>query len=97
MRPGGKGVRAVSSPDEVAHKLRVLRDHCDDVGRDYAAIRKTVLYMDPSGTLDGFAEAMAEYAELGIDEAIVAPPDGAPAQLIERHVAPAARALAQLG
>ncbi|MDO0917507.1 hypothetical protein QQM39_44000 [Streptomyces sp. DT2A-34] len=38
-----------------------------------------------------------EYAELGIDEAIVAPPGGAPAQWIERHVAPAARAPAQLG
>jgi hypothetical protein len=36
-----------------------LRDHCDDVDRDYRTIRKTVPYMDPSGTLDGFTEAMA--------------------------------------
>ncbi|PAZ14573.1 LLM class F420-dependent oxidoreductase [Streptomyces sp. SA15] len=87
----------VSSPEEIAHKLEVLRDHCEDVGRDYGTIRKTVLYMDPSGSLDGFPAAMAEYAALGIDEAIVAPPDGAPAQWIERHAAPAARALAELG
>jgi glycosyltransferase involved in cell wall biosynthesis len=83
--------------EEVAHTLRVLRDHCDDIGRDYAAIRKTVLYMDPSGGLDGFPTAMAEYAAMGVDEAIVAPPDGAPARWIERRAAPAARALAELG
>lgn len=87
----------VSSPEEVGHKLKVLRGHCDDVGRDYTTIRKTVLYMDPSGTLDGFAEAMAEYAALGIDEAIVTPPDGAPARWIEHRAAPAAKALAELG
>jgi F420-dependent oxidoreductase-like protein len=86
-----------SSPAEVGHKLNVLRDHCEDVGRDYAAIRKTVLYIDPSGMLDGFPEAMADYAALGVDEAIVAPPEDAPAQWIERHAAPAARAVAELG
>jgi alkanesulfonate monooxygenase SsuD/methylene tetrahydromethanopterin reductase-like flavin-dependent oxidoreductase (luciferase family) len=86
-----------SSPQKVAHKLKVLRDHCDDVGRDCTTIRKTVLYMDSGGTLDGFAEAMAEYAALGIDEAIVAPSDGAPARWSEHRAAPAAKALARLG
>ncbi|RZB14442.1 LLM class F420-dependent oxidoreductase [Streptomyces sp. F001] len=86
-----------SSPEEVAHKLKVLRGHCEDVGRDYGTIRKTVLHLDPSGTLDGFAEAMAGYAELGIDEAIVAPPVSAVAQWIERCAAPAANAVAELG
>jgi hypothetical protein len=86
-----------SSPQKVAHKLKVLRDHCDDVGRDCTTIRKTVLCMDLGGTLDGFAEAMAEYATLGIDEAIVAPPDGAPARWSEHRAAPAAKAPAGLG
>ncbi|UUU36087.1 hypothetical protein JIX56_43135 [Streptomyces sp. CA-210063] len=62
------------------------------MGRDYTTIRRTVLYTDPGGTLDGFAEAMAEYAALGIDEAIVAP-----ARWIEHRAAPAAKALAELG
>jgi hypothetical protein len=88
---------AVPLDEKVAHKLKVLRDHCDDVGRDCTTVRKTVLYMDPGGTLDGFAEAMAEYAALGIDEAIVAPSDGAPARWSEHRAAPAAKALARLG
>ena len=32
-----------SSPDDVEHKLDVLRRHCDDVGRDYDEIRKTII------------------------------------------------------
>ena len=36
-----------SSPEEVAHKLDVLRRHCDDVGRDYDEIRKTVTANNP--------------------------------------------------
>ncbi|MFE9646294.1 LLM class F420-dependent oxidoreductase [Streptomyces sp. NPDC006365] len=86
-----------SDTDELAYKLGVLRGHCEAVGRDYAAIHKTVLYMDPSGNLEGLPAAMAEYAKHGVDEAIVAPPVAAPAQWIEHHAAPAARALAELG
>ena len=33
-----------SSPDDVAHKLDVLRAHCDAEGRDYNTIRKTAIY-----------------------------------------------------
>ena len=39
------------SPEVVAHKLDVLRRHCDDVGRDYDSIRKTMIAMgDRSAT-----------------------------------------------
>ena len=31
-----------TSPKDVAHKLDVLRRHCDAVGRDYDQIRKTI-------------------------------------------------------
>jgi F420-dependent oxidoreductase-like protein len=30
------------TPDEYAHKLQVLRKHCDAVGRDYSEIEKTI-------------------------------------------------------
>jgi hypothetical protein len=29
--------------EELAHKLNVLRQHCDDLGRDYGEIEKTAL------------------------------------------------------
>jgi F420-dependent oxidoreductase-like protein len=47
-----------SSPDDVAHKLDVLRSHCEDEGRDYGRIDKT---------------AAAEYAALGVTELEVMP------------------------
>jgi hypothetical protein len=34
--------------DDLKHKLDVLRSHCEDVGRDYDAIEKTVsTFADP--------------------------------------------------
>ena len=34
---------SASTPDEMRHKLDVLRGHCDDAGRDYDAIEKTLM------------------------------------------------------
>jgi F420-dependent oxidoreductase-like protein len=88
-----------TSPDEVAHKLGVLRRHCDDLGRDFDTIRTTITVHDPApipGTRDEFVRAMDEYAKLGVDTAIVMPPGGAPARWID-SVAPAVKQLAELG
>ncbi len=58
----------------IAHKLEVLRRHCDDLGRDYDAIRKTILWMgDPVGEADRFAREMEEYAALGVSLATALP------------------------
>jgi F420-dependent oxidoreductase-like protein len=58
-----------SSPDDVAHKLDVLRSHCEDEGRDYDRITKTVLAVRPAlADADGFLAAAAEYAALGVTE-----------------------------
>ncbi|KRB73849.1 LLM class F420-dependent oxidoreductase [Nocardioides sp. Root190] len=59
----------------VAHKLDVLRGHCDDLGRDYDAIRKTILWMgDPVAEIDRFVQETGEYAALGVDLTALAPP-----------------------
>jgi F420-dependent oxidoreductase-like protein len=63
-----------SSPDDVAHKLDVLRSHCEDEGRDYDRIDKTVLALRPAlADVDGFLAAAAEYAALGVTELEVMP------------------------
>lgn len=88
-----------TSPDEVAHKLRVLRGHCDDVARDYDTIRKTIMINDLSPgpeTRDDFVRIMGEYAKLGIDDVIVFPPTGSPAKWIN-SIAPAVKQLAEIG
>jgi alkanesulfonate monooxygenase len=67
---------------ELPHKLDVLRAHCEEVGRPYEAIEKTVtmrfsddlpgnMAVDPVQAL----ERLAQLAELGIDQAIVVPPE----------------------
>ncbi|MBI5338975.1 MAG: LLM class F420-dependent oxidoreductase [Mycolicibacterium rufum] len=87
-----------SSPDDVAHKLEVLRRHCDDAGRDYGSIRKTIMANNPRPTpetRDEFVRAMADYAALGVDTVIVTPTDGSPAAWIDA-MAPAVRQLADL-
>jgi F420-dependent oxidoreductase-like protein len=61
-------------PGVIRHKLDVLRRHCDDVGRDYAQIEKTVIAGgDPVGERDGFLREMAAYAELGISLVATSP------------------------
>ena len=59
----------VSGEEELAHKLEVLRRHCDDLGRDYATIEKTVMgpQGDPLADVDGFLRTAQAYADLGIE------------------------------
>jgi F420-dependent oxidoreductase-like protein len=59
----------VNEPDVVAHKLAVLREHCDRLGRDYATIEKTAQggALDPLGETDAFLARMEELAAVGIE------------------------------
>lgn len=89
-----------SSHTEVAHKLDVLRRHCDEAGRDYDSIRKTMLYVGSAlrdGDLDTFGKEMDGYAALGVESVIVMPPEAASAGWIENRCAAAVRRLAELG
>jgi hypothetical protein len=57
-----------SGPDEVAHKLEVLRGHCDRLGTDYDSIEKTVQggATNPLDDLDAFLQVAQRYADLGV-------------------------------
>lgn len=62
------------SVDEVRHKLDVLRQHCENEGRDGDSVRKTILYTGESlGDTERFIEEMRAYADLGIESVIVMP------------------------
>ncbi|WP_193606877.1 LLM class F420-dependent oxidoreductase [Nocardioides lijunqiniae] len=62
------------SPEVVAHKLDVLRRHCDDLGRDYGTIEKTMIATaDPLADTDAFLSSMAQYAALGIELVTLVP------------------------
>jgi F420-dependent oxidoreductase-like protein len=59
---------------KLAHKLDVLRAHCEAVGRDYDEIEKTVLYSFDVGAhgerVSQVIDDLAGYAELGFGTAI---------------------------
>jgi F420-dependent oxidoreductase-like protein len=55
----GDGCNLFPTP-EIPRKLDVLRRHCEDEGRDYAAIEKTSMYnFDPRGGEDSVQDAIA--------------------------------------
>lgn len=64
--------------DNLKHKLDVLRDHCQDVGRDFAEIEKSTstfldLGKDRTQGLRDLLDHLHELADLGIDHVILAP------------------------
>ena len=73
-----------TGPEDVGHKLDVLRSHCDAEGRDYDRIDKTVLAVIPAlMDVDGFVAAAEAYAALGVTE-IQVMPDRHPVEFAEQ-------------
>jgi F420-dependent oxidoreductase-like protein len=57
-----------STGAEIAHKLDVLRRHCDVVGRDYDTIQRTAMGgLDPVADRDAFLSRMEQFAAEGIE------------------------------
>jgi F420-dependent oxidoreductase-like protein len=82
---------------ELEHKLDVLRGHCDDVGRDYDEIEKTVMFnLDPGSdgeNVDALLEELHRLAGLGIEEAHGRVPDVwriTPLEVLGERVVPVA-------
>jgi len=82
---------------ELEHKLEVLRRHCDDVGRDYDDVIKTVMGpLDPGADgekVDRLVSEMQRLAGLGISHYHGSVPDVAsitPLEILGKHVIPAA-------
>lgn len=77
---------AGAGPDEVAHKLAVLRDWCDREGRPYDEIHRTVLYNGPvaqdAAGAAAFVEEMRALADVGVDAVHVMPLHGDPVAFV---------------
>ena len=55
--------------DVVAHKLEVLKAHCEAENRDYGSIEKTILFgRNPLDDVDAFLSRMDAMAKLGIEK-----------------------------
>ncbi|MEU6404941.1 hypothetical protein [Streptomyces sp. NPDC046985] len=93
------GILIPSSPQELRHKLDVLRGHCEAVGRDYDDIRKTFVYTGEAATdedHDALLRDLEGYAGLGVATVILGPRVGDPAGWIDRFASRAVRSLAEL-
>lgn len=56
----------------VRHKLSVLAERCDEVGRPYEEIEKTIsTRLGPDESAADFAERCAPFAEIGLDHVVV--------------------------
>jgi len=78
-------------PDEVSHKLDVLRRHCEAVGRDFNEIEVTVQYRDLSAdaTVDDVLRGAEAFAKLGVSTLITGPVTDDPARWLESTFGPA--------
>ena len=61
--------------ETVAHKIDVLKKHCDDLGRDFSTIKITVQggQLKPLDDPDGFLRTMEQYSQLGVSLIGLAP------------------------
>ena len=86
-----------SRPADVAHKLDVLRGHCEAEGRDPATVQRTILYVrNPLDGVDAFLAEMEAYARLGVSTVEVMPA-GDPVAFVERVGTEIVPRLADLG
>ena len=73
--------------EEIQAKLSVLERHCQNEGTDYQAIQKTILWaaqLDPTASGGAeFAEQMAAYAQVGIQDVHVMPFGADPVRFVE--------------
>jgi F420-dependent oxidoreductase-like protein len=87
------------TPDALAHKLDVLREHCERLGRDYSEIRVTMTLNGAQlleGDVPGFVDELRPYAALGVDTVMLRPPATPIAAWVRDAVAPAVGAVAEL-
>jgi len=76
-----------ATPEDVTHKLEVLRRHCDTEGTDFDHIRKTMLYSGTAlfqGDYAALVEELEGFAAAGIEEAMVMPIGPDPVAITER-------------
>lgn len=78
-------------PDEVAHKVDVLRRHCDDVGRDPNEIEVTAMYRDipPGADVTEVIRGAEAFAKVGVSTLVTGAMGDDPGGWLESTFGPA--------
>ena len=85
-------------PDDVAHKVDVLRRHCDALGRDPNEIEVTAMYRDlpPDATADDIVRGAEAFAEIGVSTLVTSAVGDDPARYLEFVFGPVADRIATI-
>jgi F420-dependent oxidoreductase-like protein len=85
-------------PAEVAHKIDVLRGHCEAVGRDPNEIEVTAMFrnLPPDPTVDDVIRSAEAFAELGVSTLVTGATGDDPAGWLETTLGPAMERLAAI-
>jgi F420-dependent oxidoreductase-like protein len=85
-------------PDDVAHKVDVLRRHCDTLGRDPNEIEVTAMYRDlpPDATADDIVRGAEAFAEIGVSTLVTSAVGDDPARYLESVFGPVADRIATI-
>ena len=85
-------------PEEVAHKLDVLRRHCDAVGRDSNEIEVTAMYRDlpPDASVDDVVRGAEVLAKVGVSTLVTGAVGDDPGGWLESTFGPAMERLAEI-
>jgi F420-dependent oxidoreductase-like protein len=82
----------------VAHKVEVLRRHCEEVGRDSADIEVTALAWVPEDTgADAIVKSAEEFADAGVETLVVRSTGPDPTRWLEETWGPVVPTLAAMG
>jgi F420-dependent oxidoreductase-like protein len=88
----------MGTPDVVAHKIDVLRAHCERLGRDFAEIDVTAMYRDipPGASVDQVLSGAQALADLGVTTIYTSVVGDDPAGWLESTFGPAMDGLAEI-
>ena len=78
-----------NEPAQIQHKINVLNQHCEDLGRDPSTVHITMTSGAPEGAtgVELFLRQMEVFSAMGVDEVWVSPPGPDPAEWVERFAA----------
>jgi len=83
-------------PVELAHKIDVLRRHCDEVGRNIGDIEITTMFREANPTPEDLLRSAEEFARLGVATLVTSPIGEDPASSLEATFGPVIDRLAAL-